>query len=232
MPRPSVRLVADGEDPLRAELAAAIAEGTQAERALEAARTAVPRAAETVASAEARLAATSAEVTAARTAQVDRLASGAATGEQPSVDRSMRDARARETDCADDLEAAKAALARVEAAVPDAEEALARTRARVSAAADAITATAVPVLIAEAEQLRDRLAAVRAVLRHLRADSLGPFGGPHERERAAIDEFLAAPFLQPELELGWCRRHPAAARWLAAREALTRDAGATLPVER
>ena len=62
-----------------------------------------------------------------------------------------------------------------------------------------------------------------------RSDSLGTFRGPHERERAAFDQFLAEPFLLPELNESWCRRHPAAVRWLAAREALTRDAGATPP---
>jgi hypothetical protein len=110
--RPQGGLTKDGD---RLALAVAISSASDARRAVEASKASMGRAHRFVDECEERLASATAGVTAAREALAQRVTSAAQAGTALSPDSEMRNARAEELDAADSLEAARAALAAVEA---------------------------------------------------------------------------------------------------------------------
>jgi hypothetical protein len=222
----------DSRDELRAAIAAAAA----AEGAAETARGAVSRAGDMIGKAQARLEVATADVVRARDLQAKRMAQAAASGASMSPDLSMREARARQTDASDELEAAGGALSACEAASAEWErEQLDHARKRVAAAADEVIKAASPArLLKEAEAMQADLVARRVALRYLLREGLI---GDHDRE--TVHRFLVANhlpgappitgFLGSVEHQNW-NEHPAAEAWRQAREALMRDPDAQLPV--
>jgi hypothetical protein len=137
----------------------------------------------------------------------------------------------------DEVEAARQALAAVEAALPDPEHALREAEARVAQCADAvIAATSVAPLLARAQAAQDALVNLRVVLRYLLGAGL--VSGP---EADAVRRFLwsreeaipGAPALgrfPSSTEHSDWNGHPASEPWKAARAPLAKDAAATLPL--
>jgi hypothetical protein len=222
MGKPNLKLADDPpRSTERSVLAAAIAAETEAKRAAASARDAVQRASHMAEQAAAKLEAASADAAKVKNAQASRMAEAATKGIPLLPDQSIRLARAREVDAQDDLDAARAALAVVEAALADAQDAHREAGERLGMAADAVVATGALQLLAEMEALQAEVVEKRIVLWSLARRTLG------ESEAARkISEFLGRAFLMPELN-GETR--PACDAWRAARDALRSNPAAPLP---
>jgi hypothetical protein len=229
--KPNLKLATE-RDPARAELAAAIEAATVAERAAASARNAATRAGEMVEQAQQQLEAASAAVTSARELQADRLADAAKTGNAPAPDRSMREARAREVDATDELDAARAALATCETGARRDEDAHQRANRAVGAAADAVIRSSGTIgrLLKETAALQVQLGEKRRTLLFLFHGSL-----VSEEDWCNVNSFLAPPNFpaisqklgfSTSLNADWPHAPPS---WRAAREALLRDPDAALP---
>jgi hypothetical protein len=218
----NLRLTHAGRDPARAELATAIEEATAAERIAEAARSAVALAREMVDTAEARLSTALDDVVQARSAHANRLVAAAQSGKAAAPDTALRAARAHEAEARDDADAAKEALATVEAALTDPEAELQRAQKRVATLVKPIMAPATEQLMAEIAQLQEQAGARRAALSFLLSEC---FPWPPSDESRRLEAFLSAPIYPFDY-----KAHPALVPWRQAQEALTRDADAALPV--
>ncbi len=104
-------------------------------------------------------------VESAKLEAASRLAQAAAGGMVTNAAATMRAARQAETDAADQLDAARAALEVVEAALADAERELQRAEIKVTDAVKAVIASVVPALVVEAARVKAAWAATRAVLK-------------------------------------------------------------------
>jgi chromosome segregation ATPase len=202
-------------DPNRAALAEAIRERDDIARRLEAANEAVGRAADIVHAGPARLAAAKAAVAAAKDAEAERFVAG----ETSLMERPVREARAAEQDVADDIEAAREALARIKATIKELEQDGYYAQLRVKNAIGRVLLGAVGEVIQEAETLQDRLNGQRAILDF--AELLLPADAP---ERRRMEGMVRAEGRPADLS-----NHRAPAPWRAAYDALLSDANAALP---
>jgi hypothetical protein len=223
----------------RQSLADAIQEGA-AEAALEASKAAVGRGMRMCDQAEERLAEAVEAVAAAKAAQATRMASAAATaGALLATDRGLRDARARQTDAEDELDASRAALSSVEAASAEADRALEAAKLAVSNAAKRVIKTAIPSTIAKALELRAELdakvleltAALNKEVAYLRfvtdkqCDEFPYSGETTDQDRQRWD------IVDREKKiLDWDIQRVAFANWKQALAELMSDADAALPV--
>jgi hypothetical protein len=234
MAKPNLK-AAPEVDPHRAE-AAAITERDDAARVAEAARSAIEGARRMVGNAEERLSQAGRGIADAKGARAAQFTAAASAGTTPALDHTLRDAYFEEAEARDEVEAAKQALAAVEAALADPEYARGKAQERVAAAADAvIAATSIGPLLAAAQAVQDDLVRRRVVLRYLLGARL--VSGP---EADALQSFLrareqaipGAPALgrwPSSVEFQDWDGHPAAEPWKAARELPLRDASAPLP---
>lgn len=210
-------------DTTRAALAAEIAVEAAAASALRATSAAVVRARSMVDQASAEVEAATDAVAKAREAQTLRMVHAATNGEEVvAPDRSVREARARELNAADDLVAARAALAACEATAAETQAAL--DRSPVTAAAAAVAARVLGKMVEEADAMQAELTARRCCLMYLCGEVRG------EASKLAAD-FMARPpfgrfgFENPD---AW-KSHPAVDRWRETLDKLTRDPDAPLP---
>jgi DNA repair exonuclease SbcCD ATPase subunit len=206
--------------PERTALAAAIAAETEAKRAATSARDAVQRASRMAEQAAAKLDAASADAAKVKDAQASRMAEAATKGTPLTPDQSIRNARAHEVDAQDDFDAARAALASVEAALADAQDAHREAEKRLGVAVGAVMATGALQLLEELAELQARTVEARIVLR-----SLSRALGESEAART-ISEFLGRAFLMPELNH---ETRPACGSWAGAFDPLRQSADAPLP---
>ena len=214
--------------PDRAELAAAIAEVQKAEAAAQKFRAAVARAENAVADAEEVHRDATKAVTTATEAHARTFEAALEQGHPVGRDSTVRDARRRADDAADELATARTAAAGLKAKLNTAESTIRETRAAVQEGAQNVALVALPMLLAEAEGLRAELEGKRQILwlleRMRSARAVNPRG-----ERSDVADFLASPIFPCEQNGREPEEHPAAAPWLEAIEALARDAGAPLP---
>jgi hypothetical protein len=212
--------------PARAELAPAIAEAAEAARREAAAHEAVERARPMVADAAGKLSRAGEAVAAARQAQAGKLVVAATAGSAAAPDRSAQQARVRELDAEDELDAARSALATVEEAVGEPEYQAKKASQRLQAAADAVLAAEVSRLADEAKAIQADLIERRVVFRFL-LHELRSAGG----EMDAARDFMRHNTDLPGTFLTWTDwdRHPATTPWATARQHLTQRADAPLP---
>jgi hypothetical protein len=221
--------------PPRAALRQAIAERARHAEKREAARASAKRAADMAATAEAALSLATEQVERAKQEQARSMADAARTGVTFTTDASVREARSRQQQCQDDLDAANAALAAIEASMlHDHCERLGRECAE---AADRVMLAEAAHLLAEAEALQQRLISRRVVLRYFMRDLGGDdlagreFGKGDEllrRVRSFLRDIELPSTFGVVERIDW-NRHPAAAPWRFAREELLRNADAPLP---
>jgi hypothetical protein len=216
-------------DPLRESLTAAIADATEAERAVAAARGAVARAKQLVTDATREVDSAKARLAEARAAHAQRATEAATGGGVPARDRGTAEAREAVADAEEGLSAARAALATVEAAVPAAEAAARDAKKCVAESGDAIIKAAARELLeramaAQAELIRDRV-----VLRWMMRENLVATADQQAARRLlSVTSFPAASGC---VEFEDWNAHPAADAWRAVRESLRRDPEATLPTK-
>jgi hypothetical protein len=227
----------------RAALAAAIAEASEAQRKSDDARTAIPRAAEMVAQAQARLAEATEAVVAAKAAQAARMATAASSGATLAPDGGMRDARARQTDCEDELDAARDAQAAVEAAATAAHDRVIELQTGIPRAARGVIVSAIDPakaialraeLDARTQELTTALNVELAVLRFANHNALGdnPRHSPSDLPPTS-DEFkqIVRNILDKENRIFDTKiQQPIADLWSAAFAALCVDPDAPLPI--
>lgn len=239
----ALKVVGDGgaRSPERESLAAAIAEAAEYRATADATRAGVARARAMIADATARLDAANADAAKAREAHAERAITAASTGAPMVPDGSLRDARQRAGDATDDLEAAQAALAAVEASLEDEEYRERKSIERVGEAADLVL-QAVPIegMLEEAARVQREVIEKRTVLLMLTAQyRQWKSDGSHQRLYASNDELLVAR-ISKFLGVGESLlpstgnspiygESPAAQQWLQAREALLTDPDAVLP---
>ena len=226
MSKQGLKLVTPPRSPERAELSAAIEHVAAANNSVEAVRAAVARANEMVVAASERLDNARAEVANAKEAQTARLVASASSGETLAPDTTLRAARLREIEAADDLDAARDALALVEARLDDPETDHRRAKERVERAVEAVFVGEVDRLIEEAREAQRRVAEKRAVLQAIAAN-VDAFRQLEARKK--IQSFFAdTAFTLTHFYDAW-KSSPAAKPWIDARDALSRDADAELP---
>jgi hypothetical protein len=122
----------------------------------------------------------------------------------------------------DEADAAKAALATVEAALEEPEAELRRAQKRVAAVVKVIMAGAIEPLMAEIERLQSEAGQKRSILAFLLGEC---FSWPPSEESKQVNSFLAKPIYSFD-----STKHPALEPWRAAQEALAQSADAPLPV--
>jgi hypothetical protein len=210
----------------RAELADAMEHVAAADNAVEAVRAAVKRANEMAVAASSRLDEARTEVAEAKEAQTARLVASASTGEPLKPDTTLRAARMREIEAADELDAARDALALVEARLDDPETDHRRAKERVERAVEVVFVGDVDRLIEEAREAQAKVAEKRAVLQCIaaNADAFRQLAARNKIQSFFLDTSFA---LQHNYD-AW-KSHPATKPWIDARDALSRDADAELP---
>jgi hypothetical protein len=217
----------EGRTPEREALAAAIQKQRNAECALTAARDRLASTRNAVDEAKTALANASAAVATAK----QRLAANIAKGSRTAID--VKTARASETDAADQLEAAEAALAANENDLSTAEHALRQGKDSVSRAVDAVIGTSPIEALFEATQaaqadLIDR----RLELRFLLHSDL--IADPNLKQRVSSFLFLndgVLPGTYRSIEAEDWDKYASQRRnaWQTAREALRTNAEAPIP---
>jgi hypothetical protein len=209
-------------DVARLALSEAIRDRQEADRLAAAANAAVERAVALTEAAETRLAVAKSILATWRNEATARALAIASTGTAPpSPEMSAREARAEAQDSEDANEAASAARVACMAALSDAEDLAHRAQTRVEAAVAPILCGGIDRVLSEAESLRSELHGKYAVLVWLR--DLLPFGGEQRQRLSAAlppppPPGVTAPAYQPPAD------------WIAARQALMRDANAALPL--
>lgn len=158
--RPIRRLAGDDRQPLRAALEAK----AKAARAVEFRLAAIDRARGILVEAEVALEAARAGVEAARERHADRIAEAAAGGTAPATPGTVRQARAAERDCEDDVDAARGALERLASGLPELEEQHALAASAVIAAANAVVAPIAASAVSAVRQARAKYFDAAAVL--------------------------------------------------------------------
>jgi chromosome segregation ATPase len=219
-------------NPARTALAKAIAEEAAAKQRADAARAAITRARANVDHATSRLEAARNEAARAKNAQTERAVTAAKAGTPLTPDRATREARARETEAADDLEAAQSAREQVEEALTQAEAELDSTAKSTARAAAVVMAGAVDLLLRETDELQTQVVNRRIILHHLSGivgtDEHGREIPSIEGWHKDIDDFLAKPFLLSEQYGAW-KNDEALTPWRRAYDQLLRDPNAPLP---
>jgi hypothetical protein len=211
----------------RASLGEAIKVTAKAADALSSAEGAIARASAMVATAQRKYDDAAAAAKSAREQHAQNAEEAARTG-SPLAAGSLREARSAEADALDDLEAAKAALARIRDTSSPAADAHRDAIAEVARCADDVIMTAaVHDMMARARKLTDELVKVRLALRHLHRANL-----VLDVDREQVGLFLGdseLPGRVGDVEYRVWDDDGAAAPWIEAREALQRDAKAALP---
>lgn len=205
--------------PEREELAALIVKANDARLAEEAARVAVDRAHGMVDAAEERLSVAAEMVASARASTSTRIASTAQSGALWEPDRSLRDARAREVDAADNLEATRAAMASVEAALGEATYQYERSKTKALDAAKLILSGAAERLIELLKRQQAEAGATRAALGFIYAN----LAWPTAESQRVLSALNAEPYPGSEKD------HPSYSVWRDALAKLTQDADTQLP---
>ena len=236
------RVMASGKSmrsPARLALASAIRDAEDAEAAVADARAALGRGHRMVDEAEERLAQASEAVATAKASQADRMASAAASGATLAPDPGMRQSRLIEADAEDELEAARAALASVEASAAEAEKRLEQAKINVSNCAKRVVKSVNATAIAKALALRAELdaktleltAALNREVAYLRylgdkqcEESPGAWP-PTDEDRQTWDIIK-----QENKILDWDIQSEAFATWKQSLAQLMTDADAALPV--
>jgi hypothetical protein len=208
-------------DSARASLSECILDRDAKAKATKLAREAVERADELVAEAERHAEAVKSALSSARDGREARLREAIEGGGVIEKPAPSSQARFALDDASDELEIARKVLATSTASLAFAVDAQQWAQRKVEAAVTPILAAEVGRLLDEATKLRDQLDGKYATLIWLR--NLLPPGGD-VRQRIAF----ALPPPPPPGVLGPDYQPPGA--WIAAREALTRDAGAELPL--
>jgi hypothetical protein len=210
----------------RAELADAMEHVAAADNAVEAVRAAVKRANAMVVAASERLDEARTEVAEAKEAQTACLVASASTGEALKPDTSLRAARLKEIEAGDDLDAARDALALVEARLDDPETDHRRAKERVERAAEAVFVGEVDRLIDEAREAQAKVAERRAVLQAVAAniDYMQQIG-----VRKKIEAFFCDSSFTLHGNYDAWKSSAAARPWLDVRAALLTDADKELP---
>jgi hypothetical protein len=230
--------------PERARLAAAIAAAQEAEQAADGVRHAIARARDAVAKAETRLETARASVANVKSEQIRRVAASAATGAPVGAASTMKEARAVEIDASDELDIAQAALAQLQAQLPDLDTAAAHAADHRTAAVDIVLRTAAERLLTEARQFEEQALMRRRELYFLRRpdtdgatihrESLYFYAAqersePFEQMDLTINRFFDESFEKlRDLSTNW-HKGDAVASWRGARKALMADPDAALP---
>jgi hypothetical protein len=223
---PKLKIVIHQRSGERAELSAAIEHVAAADNTLEAVRAAVKRANEMVSAASEQLDVARAEVATAKEAQTSRLVASASSGEALAPDTTLRAARMRELEAADDLDAARSALGLLEARLDDPEHDHHRAKDRLDRTVEAVFVGDVDRLLAEALAAQALVAEKRAVLQAIVAN-IDHFRQLETRKKIESFFFDCSFTLQHQYD-AW-KSHPATKPWIDARDALSRDADAELP---
>jgi hypothetical protein len=223
----------------REALASAINTAAEASSAAQRGREAVARAVELVAEAEAKVAAAGEAVVAAREQQSRRVAEAITAG-QGAPPGALRAARAAETDAADDLAAAQAALEQLEGDASETEAAAARANFAVERKInDLLVAEALEPLLERLKGLKVQISPLQAALHFIRmramhrrgtstfADAIRGLELPDEVAKKISDavELGGLPFNALTSE-----QHPVATAWREACAALRCDPDVDLPV--
>jgi hypothetical protein len=228
----------------RKALADAVARAALLRNTVQDRTEAVTRARDFVTQSEARLDEATKRVADARQERADDLSAAATSGTAPASASTVRRARAAEVNAADELDAARAALAACENALQEAEDDLRRYEPGLVAEAEAVMRQEIPVaeILKEAERLQRDLENRRVALRY--ALSQGLIGDRALEE--AVHEFLRSrdqlpaspglrgipgerPYLGADVEFWAWDDHPIAIMLSELRIALTRDADAPIP---
>ncbi len=171
MTKPNLKLAETPQcdDPLRAELRAAIERRIKADAAVEAARSKLAHADERITASTAAL-----EVATSEVAKVKARAIAAAAGSARDMGAVLRAARAAQTDAADVVEIAQGVRDAIAAELPDVEAAAAWAANDVIVCANALLAPEAARLLAETRELRLRLAFNEARIAEVFRDRGGP----------------------------------------------------------
>jgi hypothetical protein len=220
--------------PERAALREAIVAAAEAERKYEQAVAAVETAQGLVEESEGKAGAATLAIEKARAEHADSLASSISAGDKPPINKRMREARIAEQDAGDDLAGAKAALAQLEARVPDAEYVAQEARSHVETLAKQVMRSETTHLLAQGQDLLERLVAVRSVLRWLvGVEIIDDEPRDPTRLRANLPMLrLYSPtvrFLGQAQTNDTDHSHPAARAFAGALEALRHNADARIP---
>jgi hypothetical protein len=220
----------------RAALAQAITARDKAEQALAKIRAAASQATANEKSARERLAACEAAAAKAKAEHVERCEAAARQGKPLPSPGAMRATNIEVADATEQLEAARAADARISEQLPGLERELRRVQDRVAAGVDdVIRATSIAQFVAEARAMQNELISRRLALLYLLEQDL-----VCEGEWRLVADLLHDASLPDALCVN--RRviqsglvevddeHDGAAGWRQARAALARDAEAVLPV--
>lgn len=175
-------------DPLRDALRMAIEAERAAEQAVAERRTAIAKANGLVEVAERELEGARQGVRAARASRASALADGLARGGAASSGgASTKAARVVESDAEDGLDAAREALAQLEADLPDLQEDVVRAESDVVAAVNALLVPAAEAALAEAKVAKARFLRAQAALQTILAAEddrdARRFANPMERHR-------------------------------------------------
>jgi hypothetical protein len=201
----------------------AIADADAARRAAMKARDAKERTIAMIAAAEAKLSQATKAIEKARDAQAAHIAKAATSGVTPRTDTGTREARIREADARDTLDAAKAALATCEQTLAEFEGQQRRTEEPVARAADdVIRVEAASRVLKEAKVLQDKLIVARVALRYLHSNNLMP--EPLMQEAKTILWFRDFATWYGNVEYIDWNRHDEHLRWTALRAELMKDA--------
>lgn len=159
-------------------------------------------------------------------ANASRRLAAVALGEPVGI--SIEDATAALTKAQNDLSVARATREALGARQQRTDAALAACQQKVDDAVRHVIAASVPSvaeLLKEATAARDKFVEYRCFLRWLVRNGFDS----SEPEYAMMNDFLGHPFLLPEYGDEWSKNH-ILAPWQKARDALTTDASAPLPV--
>jgi hypothetical protein len=240
----AVAIVRDKDDEtggLRLALKRAIEHAQQTRIRLGKLRDAVERATEHQESAAARLRDMTAAAGKAKAEFATLTAAAIAKGEPPPVATTLQDARAAETEAADQSGAAHSALAQLEQQYADLETECACADNCVATAVNALLAQPMAELLEQTKRAQAELMTCRAALQALYADlgapkfadSVRAYSAKQARDAPLAEIRTAARDL---VMVGGCidrqaeaRAAAAGERWKAARIALTIDGDAKLP---
>jgi chromosome segregation ATPase len=229
-----------GQDDRRA-LRAAIEAARKAEQAIEARKGAIARARQLVEAASRKVEAAAAGIVQAKNEHARIFADAAERdGSEANGSGVIRAARLAELDAQDQIEAANAALARLEQGLADVEQASRLARNVVLREVNRVCMPHAARLLAEAKELKAKLAARRHVLQFLfgpenRDEIVGGWSSTMDEIKALEDrrEPLAGLYRGVSDFLGTINVHDdgkrAAIEWERAREALGTDPDTPLP---
>jgi hypothetical protein len=211
--------------PERAALAAAIADREVAEKNLAAARDAAAKAFDHVMQADAALERLQAEASEEQPQRVDHMIAAIDAGDLALISRPVEVLREKIAAAEQTLANWRAARLAAEAAIPDRERALEKAKEKVGRAARGVIAAGVDVqrLLADAEVAVRSICEMRALLESIKSVLPPPWADGGDVGKA-LDKFA-----WPDLT-GEAGSFPVADSWLAAFEALQRDARAAIPV--